>query len=105
MKRFIVAAALMAGLLVPVVVRAHGGHVHKVMGTITAVGPKQLEVKTTDGKTTIVAITAKTVYRQDKTKVDLAALKAGDRVVIEGTQDNGAKNVTAQTVRIGSAAR
>jgi hypothetical protein len=60
-------------------------------------------VKTTDGKTAVVLLNAKTVYEQEKTKVDFATLKAGQRVVVEGTQADGAKNVTAQTVRIGTA--
>jgi hypothetical protein len=103
MRRSIVAAAIVAALLVPVFALAHTGHVHKVMGTVSVVSPTQLEVKTTDGKTAVVLLNAKTVYEQGTTKADLKALKVGDRVVIEGTQATGAKNVTAQKVRIGTA--
>lgn len=102
-RKLIISAALVAALAIPVVARAHTGHVHKVMGTVSAVSPTQLEVKTTDGKTTVVTVNAKTVYQQEKAKVDRAALKVGDRVVVEGTQPDGAKTVTAQTVRIGTA--
>lgn len=101
MRKSIVAAVLAAALVVPVVVRAHGGHVHKVMGTVTAVSPTKIEVKTTDGKTETVLLDKKTVYEEGKTKVDLAALKTGVRVVVEGTQPDGSKTLTAQTVRIG----
>ena len=103
MRRVVVVAALALALLLPVAARAHTGHVHKVMGTVSTVSPGQLEVKTTDGKVTIVLLNAKTVYEQDKVKKDLSALKVGDRVVVEGTQPTGAKNVTAQKVRIGTA--
>ena len=103
MKKLFVVVALAAALLVPGVVRAHTGHVHKVMGTVSAVTPTQLEVTTTDGKTAVVLLNAKTVYEQGKTKADLKALKLGDRVVVEGTQATGAKHVTAQKVRIGAA--
>jgi hypothetical protein len=103
MRRSLVVAALAAVLLMPVVARAHGGHVHKVMGTVSAVAPTQLEVKTTDGKVAVVLLDAKTVYEQGTAKVDLRMLKVGDRVVVEGTQATGAKNVTAQKVRIGAA--
>jgi hypothetical protein len=103
MRKSIVVATLAVALLAPVAVRAHTGHVHKVMGTVSVVGPTQLEVKTTDGKVAVVLLDAKTVYEQGSTKADAKALKVGDRVVIEGTQATGAKNVTAQKVRIGAA--
>ena len=103
MKTGIVVAALAVALLTPIVVRAHTGHVHKVMGTVAAVTPTQIEVKTTDGKVALVLLDGKTVYEQGTAKVDLKALKVGDRIVVEGTQATGAKNVTAQKVRIGAA--
>lgn len=103
MRSSLVVAALAFALLGPAAAYAHTGHVHKVMGTVSAVSPSQLEVKTTDGKVAVVLLTAKTTYEQDKTRKDLSALKVGDRVVVEGTQATGAKNVTAQKVRIGTA--
>ena len=103
MRKLLASAVVVAVLLLPAVVGAHTGHVHKVMGTVSAVAPAQLEVKTTDGKTAVVLINAKTVYEQGTAKVDLKSLKVGDRVVVEGTQATGAKNVTAQKVRIGTA--
>ena len=96
-------AALVGVLLVPAVARAHGGHVHKVMGTVSAITPTQIEVTTTDGKTEVVLVNAKTVYEREKTKVNRSALLVGHRVVVEGTQADGAKAVTATTVRIGTA--
>jgi hypothetical protein len=104
MKKSVVIVALAAVLAVPAALQAHGGHVHKVMGTVTAVTPTQIEVKTTDGKTTVVSLNAKTIYQQEKTKVDFSTLKVGHRVVVEGTQADGARTVTAQTVRIGTTA-
>ena len=103
MMRTIVGAVLAVLLLLPAVPGAHTGHVHKVMGTVSAVGVTQLEVKTTDGKTAVVLLNEKTVYEQGTAKADLKTLKVGDRVVVEGTQATGAKNVTAQKVRIGTA--
>ena len=98
-----VVALLALALLVPAAAMAHTGHVHKVMGTVSAVSSTQLEVKTTDGKTAVVVLNEKTVYEQGTAKTGLTALKVGDRVVVEGTQATGAKNVTAQKVRIGTA--
>ena len=101
--KWVLGAILALALVVPTVTRAHEGHAHKVMGTVSAASPTKLEVQTTDGKTAIVSLNAKTVYRQGKTKVDAKLLKIGDRVVVEGTQADGAKTVTAQTVQIGTA--
>jgi hypothetical protein len=103
MRKAMVVAAFAAALLAPAVLRAHTGHVHKVMGTVSAVTPTQLEVRTTDGKVAIVLLNAKTVYEQGTVKADAKTLKVGDRVVVEGTQPTGAKNVTAQKIRIGTA--
>ena len=104
MKRSLIAAVVTVVLAMPFVAGAHTGHVHKVMGTVAMVGPTQVEVKTTDGKLAVVLLNDKTVYERGTTKTDLNALKIGERVVIEGTQATGAKNVTAQKVRIGTAA-
>jgi hypothetical protein len=73
------------------------------MGTVSAITPTQIEVRTTDGKIEVVLVNAKTVYEQDKAKVNRSALMVGHRVVVEGTQADGAKAVTATTVRIGTA--
>ena len=102
-RKFVGGLILAAALAVPAVSLAHGGHVHKVMGTVSSASATQLEIKTTDGKMAIVTLNAKTVYRQGKAKVDATTLKVGDRVVVEGTQATGAKTVTAQTVQIGTA--
>ena len=103
MKRWMVLAVVAASLLVPASARAHTGHVHKVMGTVAAIAPTQIEVKTTDGKLAVVLLNAKTVWEQGTVKGDAKLLKVGDRVVVEGTQATGAKNVTAQKIRIGTA--
>ena len=44
----------------PGTIAAHEGHTHKVMGTVTSVQGKTVEVKTTDGKSVKV-----TLRRQD----------------------------------------
>lgn len=95
-----VGVALIAALAFPMSAWAHGGHAHKVMGTVSAVTAKQLDVKTTDGKTVMIALDAKTIYRQGKAKVDAKVLKVGDRVVVEAVQEEGAKMMSATTVQM-----
>lgn len=102
-KKWLACVGLVALLAVPVVGWAHEGHAHKVMGTISAVTDSQLEVKGTDGKTVVIALDAKTVYRHGKAKADVKMLKVGDRVVVEAEQAQGAKVMTAKTVQMAAA--
>jgi hypothetical protein len=102
-KSWIVGLALLAALAVPAFAPAHTGHLHKVMGTVTAVTDKQVEVKTTDGKTVLVLLDAKTVYRRAKLKVDAAAIKVGGRIVIDAEGADAAKPMTAKTVSVPAA--
>ena len=99
-RRWIVGVALAAALALPVVGWAHEGHAHKVMGAISAITDSQIEVKGTDGKTVVIALDAKTVYRQGKAKADVKMLKVGERVVVEAEQAKGAKVMTAKTVQM-----
>jgi hypothetical protein len=102
MKKWPITGLILAvALLVPVASGAHEGHAHKVMGTISSVDGKNLVVKTTDGKTVMVMLDAKTKITQGKNKVDASALKVGERIVAEGPEDK--KMITATTVQLGTA--
>ena len=96
-RAFVLAAIVAA----PAFAWAHAGHAHKYMGTVAAVGGNQLEVKTTDGKTVKVVLNAKTAIARGKQKVDVAALKAGERVVVEvpNEKDMIASKVTLPAAR------
>ena len=100
-KQWILGVVLAAVLIVPAVARAHEGHAHKVMGTVSSVDGMNLMVKTTDGKTVMVMMDAKTKITQGKAKVAAAAIKVGDRVVAEGAEAN--EMLSATTVQIGTA--
>lgn len=102
-RRWIVGVALLGVLALPVVGLAHEGHAHKVMGTISAVTDSQIEIKATDGKTVVIALDAKTVYRHGKAKADVKMLKVGERVVVEAVQAKDAKVMTAKTVQMAAA--
>lgn len=103
-RKAIAGVALVAALGLPYAARAHTGHTHKVMGTISAVHDKHLEVTTTDGKVVGVTLDDKTVFRRGKAKADVKILQVGERVVVEGLQPDGAKTITAKIVRMGVAA-
>jgi hypothetical protein len=98
-KKWIVAVAIAGALIVPAVARAHTGHAHKVMGTVSSVEGNHVMVKTTDGKTVMVMLDAKTTITRGKTKLDAAAVKVGERVVAEGPEEK--KMIIAKTVKLG----
>jgi hypothetical protein len=100
-RRFVIGVALAALLAVPGVMRAHEGHAHKVMGTITVRHDNHLEVKTKDGKTVSITLNEKTAVVRGKQKVDLEALKPGERVVVD--IGNGKAPITAREVKLGAA--
>ena len=101
-KKWIVATVLAASLVIPAAARAHEGHAHKVMGTVSSIDGKNLMVKTTAGKTVMVMLDARTKITQGKSKVDLSTLKVGDRVVAEGKEEK--EMIMAATVKVGEAA-
>lgn len=102
MKKWIIAVAVLgAALLAPRFARAHDGHDHTVMGTIASIDGTNLMVKTADGKQTMVMMDAKTKITQGTTKLDVKALKVGDRVVASGPEEKGM--ISAETVKLGAA--
>ena len=92
---------LTLAIAAPTAVRAHEGHAHKVMCTVSSVDGKNLMVKTADGKTVMVMLDAKTKITQGKNKVEASALKVGDRVVAEGPEEKDM--IMAATVKVGEA--
>src|SRR5687768_12784784 len=97
--KWIIRAALAAFLLIPALARAHEGHAHKVMGTISSIDGFNWTVKTTDGKTVKVLLNGKTTLTRSKVRLNAAAVKVGDRVVVEGTEAKA--TITAKTIQLG----
>jgi hypothetical protein len=88
-KRFVIGAALVAVLAIPAYARAHGGHAHKVMGTVATLHENHLEVKATDGKSSSITLNEKTKIMRGKTKVKAEEIKPGERVVVTATETKG----------------
>ena len=101
-RKWFLGAALIAVLALPALAWAHDGHDHTVMGTVSSTDGKNLMVKTADGKTIMVMMDAKTKVTQGKTKLELSAVKVGDRVVAAGPEEQSM--IMAETVKVGAAA-
>ena len=100
--RFAIAAigAAVVTLLVAVpVALAHEGHTHTVMGTVTAVDQKHVEIKTPSGEILSIALNEKTTFVRAKRKIDAAELQVGKRVVIG--IGNGEDPLIAGEIQIG----
>jgi hypothetical protein len=97
---WIVVVGLIVLLALPIAGWAHGGHTHKVIGTVTSVQDNHVEVKTTDGKTVMVMLGEKTTITRGKTKLDRTALMPGERVSIDATQEKDM--MMARSVKLGT---
>jgi hypothetical protein len=93
-RRFVAGAVLVAMLAIPSYVRAHEGHLHKVLGTVSTRSENQLEVKATDGKTATVRLNEKTKITRGKTKTTIDDIKPGERIVVTATERKGADGQT-----------
>jgi hypothetical protein len=87
---------------------AHPGHEHKIMGTVSAVHQNHIEVKATDGKTSMFTMNEKTRLWRGNAKVNADAIKVGERVVvtaIETKDKDGKALMVANEVRLAVAAQ
>jgi len=100
-KNWMVWACLTAALVLPTVARAHEGHVHNALGTISSVQSEQVALTTRDGKTLTVVLNKKTAVTRGKDKLDASALKVGERVSVDYLEEN--KVMMAQTIKLGTA--
>jgi len=100
LSRLVVCVALVAPA--GSIVLAHGGHDHKIMGTVTAAAANQVVVKEKDGKTVTIQVTPETRIKATPA-LKAAQIKPGTRVVVtaEQAKDNSFR---AKIVEVGAAA-
>ena len=79
---------------------AHDGHIHRIMGTVTARGAKHIEVRTPSGENLSIAITPKTTATRNKRKVPLSEVQVGRRVVV--AIGNGEDPLMAGEIQVGA---
>jgi hypothetical protein len=102
MKNWMIAMVVAMALAAPAAVRAHEGHTHKALGTITSVEGVHVGIKTNDGKTMTLMLDTKTAVTRGKEKLDATALKVGERVSVEYMESN--KMLMAQAIKLGTTA-
>lgn len=105
MTKLVLIPILLVGLALTPAARAlaHEGHEHKIMGIVSMVHENHLELKATDGKTSLITMDEKTRVVRGSAKVKADAIKAGDRVVVTAvqTKDKDGKAVmVAKEVRL-----
>jgi hypothetical protein len=79
--------------------RAHEGHDHKVMGTVTMAAADHVMVKDKDGKDVTVKVTKDTTVKATSA-MKVEQIQPGTRVVITATQAKD-KSMTAKTIEVG----
>jgi len=102
MKNWMIAMVVAMALAAPAAVRAHEGHTHKALGTITSVEGVHVGIKTNDGKTMTLMLDTKTAVTRGKEKLDATALKVGERLSVEYMESN--KMLMAQAIKLGTTA-
>lgn len=85
--------------------RAHEGHEHKVMGTVTMAAADHVMVKDTDGKDVTVYLKTDTKIVRGKTNVKAADIKTNMRVVITAVteKDKDREKMVAKSIQLGEA--
>ena len=103
MKNWMMVLVVAAALSLPSMARAHEGHMHKALGTISSIQGEHVEIKTTDGKTMMVMLDKKTTFTRGKEKLDATALKVGERISVDYMEEN--KMMMAHAVKLSTATK
>jgi hypothetical protein len=99
MKKRMVFLAVVALILGAPAVWAHEGHVHTIMGTVTALDAKVIKVKKPSGEVLSIALTGKTSVLRAKRKAPMTEVQVGRRVVVD--IGNGEDPLIAREIQVG----
>ena len=94
-----IAGVFALSLMIPAAALAHAGHVHKIMGTVTARDAKHLEVKTPSGEILSIAVTDQTSVTRARKKVTFNDVQTGRRVVVD--IGDGEDPLIAREIQVG----
>ena len=98
MTRPFIILGILASLVIGVApLAAHDDY--RIVGTVTKIKDKQIDVKTKEGKTFSIGMNDLTLVKRDKTKVDAAELKVLASVVVDARGDTES-DLMADEIRI-----
>jgi hypothetical protein len=86
-----------AACVLPAIVMAAGADFH-VLGIVTAIDAKHIEVKTAKGPIVSVLLTKQVLFKNKSNPKSINPPTIGDRVIIEASKDDKTKKVTATVV-------
>lgn len=95
--------ALAVSFISGAALRAHPGHEHKVMGTVTMAAADHVMLKDTEGVNLTFQINADTKFMRAKKAAKAADMKAGMRVVITAVTDDEDEKLIATVIEMGAA--
>ena len=98
---FALIAMFMMSLASGSALRAHEGHGHKIMGTVTMAAADHVMLEDREGKAVTVKVTKATRIKS-KPAMKVEEIAPGTRVVITATQEKD-KSFTATAIEVGSA--
>lgn len=85
------------------VARAHDGHDHKVMGTITMAMADHVMLKTTEGKDVTIQVTKDTKVTRNKQPMKVEDIAVGTRVVVTASSEKDV--MTAKAIQVAAEAK
>lgn len=94
------ASWLLPAVAIATMAIAHEGHEHRAMGVVTAAKEKELELKTTAGKTVSLVLDAETKFMRGAGAAKWADIKTGERVAVTYVEKEG--RMVARVVRMAS---
>lgn len=89
MKKWVTVLVMCSTLLVAALARAEDRRMHNALGTVASIELPHVNLKTTDGKTLMVMLDKDTTVRRGKAKVDVSALKVGERISVDYMEEKG----------------
>jgi hypothetical protein len=93
-----VGVVLLTSLWLSPVASAKGPELLHVLGIVTLIDAKHLEVKTTKGPIVSVLLTKQVKYKNKSNPTSNDPPTVGDRVIIEATKDDKTKKLSATVV-------
>jgi len=94
------AAVFTLALVSGSVVRAHEGHDHKIMGTVTMAAVDHIMVKTTEDKEVTIQVTKDTKVMKGEDAMKTEDIDAGTRVVVTAVTEKD--QLRAKLIQVGA---